>query len=479
MTGTDAVWSAKQRELWQRLDTHDFGSADCTLSFARKLAREHGWSQSHADGAIREYKRFCFLAAVAGHVVSPSDAVDEVWHLHLTYSRDYWQRYCPDVLGTDLHHEPTPGGTEQSRLHYDQYAQTLASYQHWFGPPPEAFWPNALEQTARPARFRRVDLARSWLLPRPRLPRPDWRQIAAALMLLSVAPLLHALPLNPLDFEGPAFLGLFLVLFLACIGITTLLRRQLKDIGGQSRGAELDTWSIAYLAGGAERVVDAGMASLLAGGQAKWDTQKKRLDIAHPQQVHDYPLDEIARAAAAEPSVNRIVRRVDGRLERIRAALLARKLLIDDSRRWMLGLISALPFALLTLLGVTKIIVGMSRDRPVGFLIFLTLISGAVALLVLLKRPVRSRAGDTVLREMNTRHAHARRAPRDTDIGLAVALAGTAVLAGTAYAGFHDFRSPSSGSSGSSDSSSASSDSSDSGSSCSSGCGGCGGGGGD
>ncbi len=472
MTDTQALWSAQQRELWQRLDAHDFGTAGCTLTFARKLAREHGWSQTYADGAIREYKRFCFLAAVAGHTVSPSDAVDEVWHQHLTYSRDYWQRFCPDVLGSDLHHAPTRGGRDQNRLHYAQYAETLASYQRWFGPPPEAFWPNALAQTAGPARFRRIDLAHNWLLPRPAWPRPDWRQVATAAVLLSIAPLLQALPLNPLDFDGPSFLGLYIALFLACIGITALVRRQLREVGEEPRGAALDTWSTAYLAGGAQRVVDAGVASLLAGGQAQWDRKKNRLEIPHPQKIRDYPLDEIARAAAAEPSLNRVARRVNGRLERIRNALLARKLLIDDSQRRLLGFSCALPFALLTLLGAAKIIVGLARDRPVGLLVFLTLIAAVVALVLLFKRPERSRAGDRVLREMNTRHAHARRAPRDADIGLAVALAGTAVLAGTAYASFHEFRSPSSGSSGSSDSSSDSGCSSDSGG----GCGGCGGG---
>lgn len=472
MTGTDVIWPAQQRELWQRLDAHDFGTADCILSFARKLAREHGWSQTYADGAIREYKRFCFLAMVAGHAVSPSDAVDEVWHQHLTYSRDYWQRYCPDVLGSNLHHEPARGGRDSLRLHYGQYAETLASYQHWFGPPPEAYWPSALVQTASPARFRRVDLARSWLLPRPAWPRPDWRQLAAAAVLLCAAPLLQALPLNPLDFDGPAFLGFYVALFLVCIGIAVLLRRQLIDIGGERRGAALDTWATAYLAGGTQRVVDAGIASLLASGQAQWDDHKKSLEIAHPQQVRDYPLDGIARAAAAEPSLSRVARRVDGHIERIRNALLANKLLIDDSRRWLIGFSCALPFALLSVLGVAKIIVGLTRGRPVGFLIVLTLIAAGGALLLLFNRPERSRAGDRALREMNTRHAHARRAPRDADIGLAVALAGTAVLAGTAYASFHDFRSPGSGDSGSNSSSTDSGCSSDSGG----GCGGCGGG---
>lgn len=473
MTGTEVVWPAPQRELWQRLEAHDFGTAGCTLSFARKLAREHGWSPAYTDGAIREYKRFCFLATVAGHAVSPSDAVDEVWHQHLTYSRDYWQRYCPDVLGSNLHHEPTRGGHDQMRLHYAQYAETLASYQRWFGPPPEAYWPDALTQTASPARFRRVDLTRSWLLPRLAWPRSGGRQLAVAAALLSVAPLLQALPLNPLDFDGPTFLGVYVALFLACVVTTVLLRRQLTDIGGERRGAALDTWAAAYLAGGAQRVVDAGIASLLASGQAQWDSDNGRLEIVHPQQVRDYPLDEIARAAAAEPSLNHVAHRVDGRLERIRNALLTHKLLLDDSRRWFIGFCCALPFALLSMLGAAKIVVGLIRDRPVGFLIVLTLIAAAGALLMLFNRPQRSRAGDRALREMNTRHAHARRAPRDADIGLAVALAGTAVLAGTAYASFHDFRSPGSGESGSSGSSSDSGCSSDSGGG---GCGGCGGG---
>ena len=58
-------------------------------------------------------------------------------------------------------------------------------------------------------------------------------------------------------------------------------------------------------------------------------------------------------------------------------------------------------------------------------------------------------------------------------VGLAVALAGTAVLAGTAYADFHNYRAPQNSGG---DGGGGGSCSSDSGSSCSSGCGGCGGG---
>ena len=477
MSDIDTIGSERQRELWLRLEAHDFGTAGCTLTFARRLAREHGWSDAYAIGAIHEYKRFCFLAAVAGHAVTPSDAVDEVWHQHLTYSRDYWRRFCPDVLGMDLHHEPTRGGRDQSRLHYAQYAETLASYQRWFGPPPADYWPDAQTQTASPARYRRIDLSRHWMLRRPSLRRIDWRRAAAAAALLSVAPLLQALPLNPLDFDGPTFLLLYFALAAVCVGIAVFARRHFRGSADAPRGAALDTWSAAYLAGGAERVVDAGVATLLAGGQARWDPKKRRLDVSHPHQIKDYPLDEIARAAAAERHTPRIVRRVRKQLARIRDSLVARRLLLDPRSRWLMALSSALPFALLTVFGIMKIQVGLQRDRPVEFLVLLALLTGVATLVLLAYRPERSRAGDAVLREMNVRHAHARRAPRDGDIGLAVALAGTAVLAGTAYAGFHESRASQGSSSSSTDSSSDSGCSSDGGSSCSSGCGGCGGGG--
>ena len=46
-----------------------------------------GWTHEQALEAIEEYRRFCFLACVAGAAVTPSDQVDEVWHQHLTHTR--------------------------------------------------------------------------------------------------------------------------------------------------------------------------------------------------------------------------------------------------------------------------------------------------------------------------------------------------------------------------------------------------------
>ncbi len=142
MTATDTA-------LWHRLAAHEIGPPEASFSFAARLARENRWSLAHAEAVIGEYKRFCYLAMTAGDEVTPSDAVDQAWHLHLTYSRDYWQTFCPEVLGADLHHGPTKGGPVEGDRFYHQYAATLAAYEAAFGAaPPAAIWPSARRRFA-------------------------------------------------------------------------------------------------------------------------------------------------------------------------------------------------------------------------------------------------------------------------------------------------------------------------------------------
>ena len=144
--------------LWQRIAAHSIGPDDASLTFTARLARENRWSLSHAEAVIGEYKRFCYLAIISGHDVTPSDAVDQAWHLHLTYTRDYWRSFCPEVLGAELHHGPTRGGPVERDRFYRQYAATLAAYEAAFGhPPPDDIWPVARQRFAIDPRGFRVN----------------------------------------------------------------------------------------------------------------------------------------------------------------------------------------------------------------------------------------------------------------------------------------------------------------------------------
>jgi hypothetical protein len=158
----EPVWTPAREELWQRIEQHDF-EPDTALNFTRRLARDHSWSLQEARAAVDAYRRFCFLAIVSPTPVTPSDIVDEVWHLHLVYSRDYWKIWCGERLQAPLHHDPTPGGVEAQLLHRRQYAETLALHERFFGPPMAELWPATHLRFGRP---------RYHLTDRSRMPKP-------------------------------------------------------------------------------------------------------------------------------------------------------------------------------------------------------------------------------------------------------------------------------------------------------------------
>ena len=136
---------AASSTLRNRIEAFDMdGGGHPALSFAARLARENGWTPAYAARVIREYKRFVVLAMTHGRPVCPSEDVDEAWHLHLTYTRSYWQRFCRDTLGSELHHEPTQGGPAEHTKHVAMYEETLAAYEAAFGEPaPADIWPLA------------------------------------------------------------------------------------------------------------------------------------------------------------------------------------------------------------------------------------------------------------------------------------------------------------------------------------------------
>ncbi|MEO0319895.1 MAG: hypothetical protein AAF199_03265 [Pseudomonadota bacterium] len=144
--------------LWSRLSTLSFDAPAAQFCFADRLARDNNWSPAFAARVVTEYRRFAFLARVTGHEVTPSDAVDQAWHLHLTYTRHYWGPFA-QALGAPLHHGPTLGGPSERTRYADNYAKTLASYEQFFGELPSAdIWPESAERFAAAPHMRRVDM---------------------------------------------------------------------------------------------------------------------------------------------------------------------------------------------------------------------------------------------------------------------------------------------------------------------------------
>lgn len=120
--------NSEETALWQKLQGFSFDDPQSPFRFSDRLARENRWTRQFTLAVIEEYRRFLFLACVADHQVTPSIEVDEAWHLHMIYTRSYWNELCGETLGRKIHHGPTKGGhTEDVR--YDlQYKKTLDSY---------------------------------------------------------------------------------------------------------------------------------------------------------------------------------------------------------------------------------------------------------------------------------------------------------------------------------------------------------------
>ncbi|TFL18648.1 glycine-rich domain-containing protein [Jannaschia formosa] len=127
----------RNRPLWDAIRAHPLPAGAAGASFAEQLAREHRISLTTAFRGIEEYRRFIYLAALDEGRSVPSRAVDAVWHLHLTHTRDYWTRFVPGALGgRPVHHQPgTPAG------HGGDYADTIRRYEREFGEaPPKGIW---------------------------------------------------------------------------------------------------------------------------------------------------------------------------------------------------------------------------------------------------------------------------------------------------------------------------------------------------
>ena len=72
--------------------------------FIERLMKENLWSDTYTRRVINEYKKFIFMAK-SGRV-APSYEVDQAWHMHILFTKEY-KVMCDAFLGTFLHHEPT------------------------------------------------------------------------------------------------------------------------------------------------------------------------------------------------------------------------------------------------------------------------------------------------------------------------------------------------------------------------------------
>ena len=107
-----------------------------------RVSKRMGWSASFAALVEREYRRFMALETLAPKtVLGMRGPVDEFWHEHILFTRDY-AGFCDAAAGKFIHHEPAMANTVSDS---GSYKLTLQLLDQHFGPVANDVWPAAGE----------------------------------------------------------------------------------------------------------------------------------------------------------------------------------------------------------------------------------------------------------------------------------------------------------------------------------------------
>lgn len=274
-----------------------------------------------------------------------------------------------------------------------------------------------------------------------------------------------------LDLPGPQFLKLYLLLLVAAFVLGIIIPRLMRPAGKGSAIAHDD--EMAVLAGGETRLAEAVTARLLASGSIAFESGG-RIAIQRQDNARS-PAERAVLSLSSPATWEQIAAAMKAEAATIGERLCRHGLMLSQAEVSRARLFQTAPYLLLMAFGAIKLWLGIARDKPVGFLIGLLVVTAIAAMIRYGKVERRTKAGIDAVKAARTGADRLRRAPAGHESGRAVALFGTGVLAGSALSELHDLRASSSSSSGSSGCSS------DSSSGCSSdsgggGCGGCGGG---
>lgn len=393
--------------LRARLDAYTAEGSEDALGFLARAARDFGWTADHTARVFEEYKRFCFLAGVSETHVTPSDDVDQLWHLHLQYSRSYWEHFCPEVLGFPLHHGPTRGGLAEGQRFDAQYAQTRALYRRCFREhPPVDIWPGRETRFGRDVRWIRVNRDDVWILPKPRLrgaitARARRRTLAGVTGLsvlgLSAWAWADDRPANLMDagfdpyaLNATGFLKFYAFALTVVFGLAMLARVWPRPL---LRPTKFPKYLVAFLRGGRPRVVETAMATLMDEGKVIHTPGDGFLavDVAPASRadaVERAVLKTVLDTPDAAEDMTRELDRLEGQ---------ARQRGLIGRERWGFRLLlCALPAVFVA----PRIVRALEHDRPFGFLIVLASIGTLATLLTLTGRL--SRKGRVWLRRAQT-----------------------------------------------------------------------------
>jgi uncharacterized protein (TIGR04222 family) len=282
--------------------------------------------------------------------------------------------------------------------------------------------------------------------------------------------------MNPFNLHGGAFLALYFAVVVIAFALALWARRALRSPADPPiEQPNLHPYETAHLAGGATLAVNAAITHLVDSDVLKFDSATNKLSRSTNELRKPHPLEQgIFNTTISDTSLLTVRTAVAGETAQMRQRLEQLGLEVPAERSLGIRFWPTVFLLAVALFGTIKIAVGLSRDKPVAFLV-VACVATVVTAIILACVPVhRTRRGDLVLAELKQRHAAlqttAGSAPgtlHGHDLALAIGLFGMGVLAAGPLAALHRGLTPPASLSGGGDV----------GGGCGGGCGGGGGGG--
>jgi uncharacterized protein (TIGR04222 family) len=354
--------------LWNNILDFDLDHPLSEYGFSTRLEYENSWTVNFAKDAIIEYKKFMYLAATSEFMVSPSEIVDIVWHQHLIFTQSY-EAFCT-ILGKRIAHIPSTHNKSESVKFKLAKDRTQRLYAESFGPQPAEFWefPNIYEPLV---------LKKSALT--------IWKLLSIGVLLFIPTVFAVYIFLRPiyLNIDNPYFIiGYMTIIACSFIGLEFYNRHRLKTVvNGLDKSAflfNLSALELVYLRNSETADVVHGVVNNMIVKQKISIAPGQKLAIKDLSGVNsaiefcvmetigeevsmDYP--QLLKRLILKPVFHKTAR-----------AMEAFKKYFSRSQYFIrLFALNFVVLAAVLALGTVRIATGISRDKPVAFIIIVVL----------------------------------------------------------------------------------------------------------
>lgn len=354
---------------WEKIEAFDLDKPVAEYGFSTRLAFENHWTIGFTEGAILEYKKFMFLAATSDKMVSPSPIVDIVWHQHLIFTESYVD-FC-QLLGKRIAHVPSTHDPKQADAFREAEKLTAQQYEAVFGPQPAEYWTKHTMTDSLP--FKRS----AWNIQKILL-------VGGALFLAMLFPVAFALQPVFVGISGGTFLiGFSILTVITFVSLIRYSRWISEKIGAEISGLalikELRPEELVFMQSGrlvnvihghVNTLVKSGVLAIGKDKTISLTTNRQPKNamvaavsdtVADAKKIH---YSSLAHKLLAKPAFRQISKSADVIDRRFKAS--------RDFTRYF-----AVNYAVLLLLlgiGLSRLIIGVTRDKPVLFLAILLIV---------------------------------------------------------------------------------------------------------